>query len=431
MPRKKLSPYLVILLGFLGVIAIGTGLLLLPFSTRGGISFVDALFLSASSVCITGLSTVNVAETFTGFGQAVICVLIQVGGLGFVTIGMTVISIFGGKAGLSGKRLISETLGSSGKLNYKHFLFRAVLIAAVMETFGFLINLIALKDVYSGGKLVWVSLFHSVSAFNNAGLDLFGGSMSSFSNNVLLLLNTALLAIVGGLGFIVIIDILSAKRWRKFSIHSKVVLVITPILLLSGTFLLWFSEWGKIDFLNAFFMSSMARTCGFSTQDLTQWNTASLCIINILMFIGAGPVSTGGGIKCTTFFVFLAGLLAMLRGKPTIVFHREISHETLTYAMFVTTVATIYAVLTGTLVSVCDPDLSLAFIFTETISALANVGFSAGITPYLSAGSKLLLTLAMYLGRIGFMTALLVFKRRWNREQDESIRYVQADIVIG
>ncbi len=431
MPRKKLSPYLVILLGFLGVIAVGTGLLLLPFSTKEGISFVDALFLAASSVCITGLATVNVAGTFTGFGQAVICLLIQVGGLGFVTIGMTVISLFGGKAGLSGKRLISETLGSSGKLNYKRFLFRAVLITAVMETLGFLINLIALRNDYSGGKLVWLSLFHSVSAFNNAGLDLFGEGMLPFSNNVLLILNTAVLAIVGGLGFIVIIDILSAKRWRKFSVHSKVVLVITPILLVSGTFLLWFSEWGKIDFLNAFFMSAMSRTCGFATQNLGGWKSSSLCIINILMFIGAGPVSTGGGIKCTTFFVFLAGLLAMLRGKPTIVFHREISRETLTYAMFVATVATIYAVLTGTLVSVFDPDLSLAFIFTETISALANVGLSAGITPMLSTGSKLLLCLAMYLGRIGFMTALLVFKRRWNRGQDESVRYVQADIVIG
>ena len=198
-----------------------------------------------------------------------------------------------------------------------------------------------------------------------------------------------------------------------------------------GTFLLWFSEWGKIDFLNAFFMSSMARTCGFSTQDLSQWNGASLCILDVLMFIGAGPVSTGGGIKCTTFFVFLAGLLALLRGKPTVVFHREISRATLTYAMFVTVVGIIYAFLIMTLISVCDPQLSLTFIFTETVSALANVGLSAGITPQLSVMSKLILAAAMYLGRIGYMTALFVFKRRWNRSNGDSVRYVQADIVIG
>ncbi len=435
MPRKKLSPYLVILLGFLGVIAVGTVLLLLPFSTYNGISFVDALFLATSAVCITGLATVNLAATFTGFGQAVICLLIQVGGLGFVTIGMTVIALLGGKAGLSGKRLISETLGSSGRLDYKRFLFRAVTITLVMEIFGFIVNLIALRNSYTGGKLVWLSLFHAVSAFNNAGLDLFGSGMSPFSGNVLLLLNTSFLTVVGGLGFIVIIDILSTRHWRKFSVHTKVVLVITPILLAAGTLLLWVSELGNpqtdMNLLNAFFMSAMARTCGFSTQDISKWHNASLCILNILMFIGAGPVSTGGGIKCTTFFVFLAGLLGMLRGKPTVVFHREISRETLIYAMFVAVVAMIYAVLTSTLVSVCDPALSLTFIFTETISALANVGFSAGITAALSAGSKLLLCLAMYLGRIGFMTALLVFKRRWNRGQDGSVRYVQADIAIG
>ena len=435
MPRKKLSPYLVILLGFLGVIAVGTALLLLPCSTYGGISFVDALFLSTSSVCITGLATVNLADTFTGFGQAVICLLIQVGGLGFVTIGMTVIALFGGKAGLSGKRLIKETLGSSGKLDYKHFLFRAVLVTAVLEGLGFCINLIALRNDYSGGKLVWLSLFHSVSAFNNAGLDLFGNGMLPFAGNVLLILNTSVLTIVGGLGFIVIIDVLAAKRWRNFSVHTKAVLVITPVLLAVGTLFLWLSELGNpqtdLDFLNAFFLSAMARTCGFSTQDLSKWQNASLCILNILMFIGAGPVSTGGGIKCTTFFVFLAGLLGLLRGKPTVVFHREISRETLIYALFVTVVAMIYACLTGTLVSAFDPNLSLAFVFTETISALANVGLSAGITPLLSVGSKLILSLAMYLGRIGFMTALLVFKRRWSRGEDESVRSVPADIVIG
>ncbi len=434
-PKKKPSPYLIILLGFFGVIAVGTALLLLPFSTRGGIRFEDALFISASSVCITGLTPLNIAETFTGFGQAVICILIQVGGLGFVTVGMTIIALLGGRAGLLGKRLISETLGASGKLDYKRFLFRAVLITAIMETFGFIINLIALRNDYTGGKLVWVSLFHAVSSFNNAGLDLFGSGMLPYSGNVLLILNTALLTIVGGLGFIVIIDIFAAKRWRRFSVHTKVVLVITPLLLSIGALLLWVGELGNpetdMNLLNAFFMSTMARTCGFATQDIGKWRNSSLCVLNMLMFIGAGPVSTGGGIKCTTFFVFLAGLLGMLRGRPTIVFHREVSRETLIYAMFVTMVAVIYAVLTGTLIAVCEPACSLTFIFTETISALANVGLSAGITPTLSVGSKLLLTLAMYLGRIGFMTALLVFKRRWNRRQDESVRYVQADIVIG
>ncbi len=429
--HRRFSPYFVILIGFFMLILLGSALLVLPISTRGRISYPDALFVAASSVCITGLSTVPVAETFTGFGQAVICLLIQIGGLGFVTIGMTILSMLGMRTGLTGRRLVQETLGSSGKLDYRRFLRFAVLITLILETVGFCVNLIALHGDYSGGKLVWLSLFHAVSAFNNAGLDLFGEGMLSFSGNVLLILNTAFLAIIGGLGFVVLIDLLFWRRGKKLGVHTKVVLIVTAILLTSGTLLLWWSEGGEFDLLNAFFMSAMARTCGFATQDVGQWNNASLCILNLLMFIGAGPLSTGGGIKCTTFFVFFAGLLGLLKGKPTIVFHRKISRETLTHAMFVVVIGVIYAFVVATLVCAFDPQLPFVGVVTEAVSALANVGLSTGITAQIGTASKIVLTFAMFFGRIGFMTALLVFKRRWNRTEDDSIRYVYADIIIG
>lgn len=429
--HRRFSPYFVILIGFFMLILLGSALLVLPISTRGRISYPDALFVAASSVCITGLSTVPVAATFTGFGQAVICLLIQIGGLGFVTIGMTILSMLGMRTGLTGRRLVQETLGSSGKLDYRRFLRFAVLITFILETVGFCVNLIALHNDYSGGKLVWISLFHAVSAFNNAGLDLFGKGMLSFSGNVLLILNTAFLAIIGGLGFVVLIDLLFWRRGKKLGVHTKVVLIVTAILLTSGTLLLWWSEGGKFDLLNAFFMSAMARTCGFATQNIGQWNNASLCILNLLMFIGAGPLSTGGGIKCTTFFVFFAGLLGLLKGKPTIVFHRKISRETLTHAMFVVVIGVIYAFVVATLICAFDPQLPFVGVVTETVSALANVGLSTGITAQIGTASKIVLTFAMFFGRIGFMTALLVFKRRWNRTEDDSIRYVYADIIIG
>lgn len=428
MKRLK-SPYLVILLGFLGVILIGFGLLMIPISTQNGISAIDALFLSASAVCITGLSPVNLSTTLTGFGEAVVALLVQVGGLGFVTVAMTAVVMLRLKLGLSQKRLLDETLGASARLNYKKFLLRAVLITFIAESFGFILNIISLSASYSGGRLVWLSLFHSISAFNNAGLDLFGDSLISQSQNVLLLLNTAALTIVGGLGFIVIYDIICARRWKRLSVHSKVVLVMTPVLLGFGTVAFLCSEHGKINFLNAFFMSAMARTCGFTTQDLSGWSNASLCLLDLLMFIGAAPVSTGGGIKCTTFFIFLASMAGFLRGKKTVAFHRRIPHESVIYAMFVITLALFYAFFTVLLISICDPSLPMAFTLTETVSALANVGFSAGITSVLSVGSKLALTLAMYLGRVGFMTFLLLFKRR--REQESNIKYVDADIIIG
>lgn len=431
--HRKISPYLIILFGFFAIILAGFVLLLLPISTEEGIRPEDALFVSASAVCITGLSPVNLSETFTGFGQAVIAILIQVGGLGFVTVAMTAVAMLGFRLGISNKLLLDETLGSSGRLDYRKFLLRAVMFTFLFEILGFIVNLIALCGDYSGGKLVWLSLFHAISAFNNAGFDLFGGSLAPFSGNVVLLLNTSLLTIVGGLGFVVINDIFCVRRWHRFTVHTKIVLVMTPALLLIGTLLIFFSEWGKIDFLNAFFMSAMARTCGFSTQQLENWNSTSLCILDLLMFIGASPVSTGGGIKSTTCFIFLAAIAALLRGKPTTAFHRRISREAIIHAMLVSLVAILYVFFTGTLLCVFQGgDVALALpLFTEAVSALANVGFTAGITPTLTVASKLLLTLAMYAGRVGFMTILLVFKRRWNRREDDAVRLVDAEIIIG
>lgn len=427
--KLKLSPYFVILAGFFLLAIAGFLLLLLPVSTKTPIAAVDAFFLSVSALCITGLSSVDLASTFTGFGQAVIALLIQVGGLGFVTIAMTAIAMIGSRLGIVNRLLVDETLGANGRLDYRKFLIRVILITVIAEGIGFLLNLIALRGEYAGGKLVWLSLFHSVSAFNNAGLDLFGG-MTRYQDNVLLLLNTSFLTIAGGLGFIVIIDIIYARRWKKFTVHTKVVLIMTFALLTLGTLLLMLTEWGKLDFLNAFFMSAMARTCGFSTQDLGSWSNASLCVINLLMFIGAGPASTGGGIKCSTCFVFLASLYALVRGKHTTVFRRRISHEALIHAMIVTVIAFVYAFTTGTVLCALEPALPLTFLFTETVSALANVGFSAGITSSLTVGSKLMLALAMYVGRVGFITVLLACRRHWKRVES-AVRYPEADIIIG
>ena len=427
---KKLSPYVVILLGFAALILLGGLLLMLPISTKEHISVVDAFFLSASSVCITGLSSVNLATTFTRFGQTVIALLVQLGGLGFVTVGMTLISMFRIRLGLASARLVDETLGSDGRLNYRKFLIRAVLITLVMEVFGFILNLIALKNVYTGGDLVFISLFHSISSFNNAGLDLFGNGMLSFQSNYLLLFSTAVLTVIGGLGFIVINDIICVRRWKKFSVHTKIVLTITPILLLTGALLLFATE-RDLNFVNAFFMSVMARTCGFSTQDLSTWNNASLCILNLFMFIGAGPVSTGGGIKCTTAFILFYALVAFVRGKPTVVFHRRISRESVIHAMSVTVMAMIYAFLSVTALCMLESEASAIHLLTEVVSALANVGFSAGITAQLCSASKVILLVAMFLGRVGFLTAFFIFRKRFGSSDKDDVRYVQASVIIG
>ena len=433
-PFKLKFPYLFILLGFLAIILVGSLLLMLPFATHHGIAFIDALFVSTSAVCITGLSSVVVIDTFTLFGQIVVMLLIQIGGLGFVTVMTAVLTLFGVKLGLSEKFLMGETLGES-RLNVRTFLGRALLITLVIEVFGVILNMIALRADYSGGRLFFVSLFQAISAFNNAGFDLFGSvSMQMYAGdkNPLLLFSTALLTVLGGLGYIVINEVVTLRKSPKhLSTHSKIVLTITPILLFGGGLGIYLSEWGGVSFGDAMFMSAMARTCGFSCCDLSTWKNSSLMFYDFLMFVGAGPASTGGGIKCTTLVVIVVAIVSFMRGKQPVVFQRKIPARTVSRAMLITvmTLICVYAVSTG--VAAFEPQTPTSHIVLETVSAFANVGSSAGITTGLETGSKALLIFAMFFGRLGCMTVLMVLRRNWNRSEDESIRYVDAEVIVG
>ena len=433
-PFKLKFPYLFILLGFLAIILAGALLLMLPISTHNGVAFIDALFVSTSAVCITGLSSVVLIDTFTGFGQTVIMLLIQIGGLGFVTVMTAVLTLFGVKLGLQEKFLMGETLGES-RLNVRTFLLRALLITFTIEAFGVILNIIALRNDYSGGRLVFVSLFQAVSAFNNAGFDLFGStSMVKYAGdaNPLLLTSTALLTVLGGLGYIVINEVVTLRKSpRNLSTHCKIVLAVTPILLLGGGLGIYLSEWGNVSFGDAMFMSAMARTCGFSVCDLSTWKNSSLMLYDFLMFVGAGPASTGGGIKCTTLVVIVVAIVSFMRGKQPVVFQRKIPKATVSRAMLITvmTLICVYAVSTG--VAAIEPQMPTSHIVLETVSAFANVGSSAGITTSLQTGSKALLILAMFFGRLGCMTVLMVLRRNWNRGEDEAIRYVDAEIIVG
>lgn len=429
---KSTFPYLYIATGFFVLVLAGSVLLVLPISTKQSISYIDALFLSVSSVCITGLSPVVVTSTFTTFGKGVILALIQLGGLGFTTVAVSVLAILGVRLGISEKFLVEETLGSGKKLNYRLFLRRAVLITLVAETTGFILNLIALSGTYTGWRLVGTSLFHSVSAFNNAGIDVFGdGSMVPVKTNGLLMFTTAMLTIVGGLGFLVINDVISTRRMRLYSVHTKIVLSITPILILGGGLGLYFSEWGKIAFQDALFLSVMSRTCGFTVCDLSEWNNASLLFLNFLMLTGGAPASTAGGVKCTTLFVLIVATVSFVRGKPMNVFHREIKMQTAFRAFLITLFFLLIIFCTGTIVCALEPEIPLAYVFTETVSAMANVGLSAGITAQLSVVSKLLLCLCMFIGRIGCMTLFMLFKKNNYTGRDRSVRFPEAEVIIG
>ncbi|MFA6890218.1 MAG: potassium transporter TrkG, partial [Bacilli bacterium] len=317
--KKKISPYLIMIFGFVTVILIGTGLLLLPFSTREGISlsFVDALFTSTSAVCVTGLVSVSsVAEVYTVFGKIIITLLIEIGGLGFITIAMFIFTVLGIKIGMGDRFLIKESLNQNSLKGMVRLVRMTVFITLIVQLFGAIINFIVFIQDYSFWNAVGFSLFHSVSAFNNAGFDLLGStSFMVYEQNVLLNMNTMFLVILGGIGFIVIYDVLRTRNWKKLSIHSKIVLKTSLFLVVGGAIALKVLEGSNITWLQAFFNSVTARTAGFQTVQYNTFSNAALLVVMILMYIGASPSSAGGGIKTTTFYTIYKYLFSFARHR--------------------------------------------------------------------------------------------------------------------
>lgn len=430
-----MTPTRIIALGFLIVILTGALLLFLPVSQREGatLSFPDALFMSVSSVCVTGLGVVDVADTFTVFGRIVMMVLIQIGGLGVATVGVLLIMLAGRHINFSGRQLIRESmnLGTlSGTIRLLRFLIRmALLIELAGAALTFLV--LTLSPNYSGGvwQTIGISLFHSVSAFNNAGFDLFGGGagMSAFSGDIGMSLVTSFLIISGGIGFFVIAELLKTRRFRKLSLHSKVVLSMTGVLLLAGTLLLKLSEGRGLSLIDAFFTSVSARTAGFSTAQISGLSEAGLLVMMVLMFIGASSGSTGGGIKTGTFFVMLASIVGSVRGRPASGFRRRIPDDVvrrafLLFALALTLVFTAaFAVMK--LENGNPGSFGFADYIFEVISAFATVGLSTGITGTLTGGSRTVLMILMFVGRMGPLTvaSLMVRKDRFTRYSEETL----------
>ena len=302
---KKQPPGRLIAAGFAMLILFGAVLLLLPLSVRGDaeVHFIDALFTSTSAVCVTGLIAIDVADHFTTFGQAVVAVLIQVGGLGVTSIGVGLILAARKNVGLKGRILLKEALNIEGIKGMIRLVKSILLMTLCFELMGIVLSFLVFVQDYPVLKALWISIFHSIAAFNNSGFDILGGlrNLIPYQNNILLNLTTSGLIIFGGLGFLVILDVLKKRSFRKLTLHSKVVLTTTLTLLVAGTLLLKATE--DITWLGAFFQSVSARTAGFSTYPIGEFTNAGLFTLIILMFIGASPGSTGGGIKTSTFFV--------------------------------------------------------------------------------------------------------------------------------
>ena len=355
----------ILALGFLAVILLGAGLLALPVAAKNGqsIGFFDSLFTSTSAVCVTGLVAVDTGTTFSPFGQIVLMVLIQVGGLGFMVFATMIMVVLGRRISIKGRMLIRESMNTSSLADLGNLTRVYLLLSLVIELIGTVLLCVRFIPLYGWKHGMWMALFHSVSAFCNAGFDLFGSyaSLTAFSGDPLILLTIAALIILGGLGFSVILETTRNRHgFRNLSLHTRMVLMTTMVLLLAGTVFYWivertnaetlagFSEGEKV--LNAFFQSVTMRTAGYNSFDLSALRDGSKLFSSLLMIIGASPASTGGGIKTTTIAALALLMLSVVRGESEVnVARRRLSDEIVRRALAVA-VLFLTALLTGTLI---------------------------------------------------------------------------------
>ncbi|NCD05194.1 MAG: ATPase [Spirochaetia bacterium] len=428
--KIKLMPGLRLIFGFASIIIIGGILLLLPISHQSGktISVVNSFFISASAVCVTGLSTIDVGNTLSGFGSIVLATLIQLGGLGFASFAVFFLMIIGNNLSYSNLSLARTSLNNIRGFDIRALVKTVIITSLICEISGSIIFYQVFKHDYYPLKALGISIFHSISSFNNAGFDLLGNftSISNYSNNVIMNLTTAILIIIGGLGFFVIYDIFSFKKNKRLRTHSKIVLTMSFSLLVFGTFYFYFSEYG-ISLLQAFFQSVTARTAGFNTIYIGNLSNAGVVLMMFLMFVGASPGSTGGGIKTTTMFTIILSIIRIPTHSNVKAFYRKISDSSIIKAFLVATLAMFAILITGGIIfSIEGNAFSFEEVIFECVSAFATVGLSMGITTKLSALSKIFLIFLMFIGRVGPLT--IAFSWRGSAKR---FHYIEEEILIG
>lgn len=428
---KKMSTGLIIALGFAGLILLGTLVLLLPLSHNQGVnvSFIDAFFTATSAVCVTGLVPIDLADNFNLLGQITVALLIQVGGLGFASIGVGFMLFARKMINFKDRLIIKDALNVDSLKGIVKLVKAVLLISLTFEAIGTVLNFLAFSKEYPLGKALWISIFHAISSFNNCGYDILGGfkNLANYQDNLIINFSTTGLIIFGGLGFVVINEIITKRSFKKLSLHSKVVITMTTSLLAVGTILIKLTE-SNITWLGAFFTSTVARTAGFSTFSLAGFTNAGLLVVIILMFIGASPGSTGGGIKTTTSFTLFKSSYSTMTNKQCSAFKRKIPQEAVSKSYVLLMVAISFISLSTLLITMDNPTINFIDIFFETVSAFGTVGLSTGITPDLSPFSKFIVIGTMYVGRVGPLTIASLFVHKKN---NNNVSYSEESIAIG
>ena len=437
----NLSPYRKLIFGFLVAIFIGVILLKMPFSLRENqnISVLDSLFTIVSAICVTGLSVVDVIQVFTSTGQLIILFFIQLGGLGVMTVSIIVFLLVGKKMSFETRELLKEERNSNSNGGITKFIKQLLLTVFIIEISGASILTYCFSKYYPLKKSIFYGLFHSVSAFCNAGFSLFTNNLEIFKYDRLINLTISFLIILGGIGFVTINSfvIIKRKKSKNLSITSKFSLLITFFLLTFGTILFLMFEYNNsstlkdMNFLdkiiNSFFQSVTLRTAGFNTVPLGNIKPATVFISYIFMFIGASPGSTGGGIKTTTFGILILYAFGVLKRKEYVeVFKRRIDWELINKALAIVVISIFYIVVVTTIILSIESFTTDKVIY-EVVSAFSTTGLSMGITAGLGIISKLILVVTMFIGRLGPMTVALAF----TSNKTSSIKYPKEDILIG
>lgn len=431
MKSKRLKPRRLVVLGFLCVILLGTLLLKLPISSETGecVPLVDCLFTSTSAVCVTGLASVDPGTTLSSFGEVVLALLIQIGGLGITSIGVIFIIAAGGRMGIGKQRLLKESLNLSSGKGLMDVLKAVGFVTVSFELIGAVLSFVTFSADYSTGRAIGLSVFHSIASFNNAGFDILGGfkNLLDYHADAWLCIVTSGLIIFGGLGFFVISELLAGRSPRHWSLQTKVVLSVTAALIVFGTLFLKWTEGGDITWLEAYFQSVSARTAGFSSVAIGEMTQAGLLVLIVLMFIGASPGSTGGGIKTTTFFVLVRKMLSTVFNSHCTAFKRVIPADIVMKAFSVFSLAVGVVLASTFAVCMLETEFTFEQILFEVVSGFATTGLSTGITPDLSAASKVILSATMFVGRLGPLTIATI----WLGRELPEATYSEEEVTIG
>ena len=428
MKKQRLLPVEVNLaLGFLCMILLGALLLFLPISHQEGktMSFIDSLFLATSGVCVTGLTPVDISVTLSTFGSTVLMILFQVGGLGYAVIAALLLGLIHRGGSLTEHHMLFDSFGADNGIKFNTLLRFILASTLIIELIGTIILFFPFSQDYSTPRALYIALFTSLAAFNNAGFDLFSTSMLGYNDNPLVLFTVAFLIIIGGIGYVLMMEVfIKIRRRGRLALHSKIVLSTTAVLLLGGAVLFYLTT--DMDMKNAFFQSATTRTAGFFSYDQMSLSEPAIVLTILLMFIGASPGSTGGGIKTTTFFVAVKGAFSLLRGKDATAFRRKISDESMQKAFNFFSMALVLLTVCLFLLCITDGELGIVRLLYEEVSAFATVGLTMGVTPNLSVPGKIIITALMYFGRVGILTLIAIFSSRRRR-----VSYIEGKVVIG